>query len=54
MLLEMAISLEKTSLRFYEDAAEKLPIREVVRTFTRMAKENEKRTSKLEALSLNK
>jgi rubrerythrin len=47
ILLERAISLEATSARFYQDAAEKLPIRDVVRTFTRMAKENEKRKTRL-------
>jgi rubrerythrin len=52
ILLERAITLEATSARFYQDAAEKLPIRDVVRTFTRMAKENEKRKTGLEAMNL--
>jgi rubrerythrin len=52
ILLERAITLEATSARFYQDAAEKLPIRDVVRTFTRMAKENEKRKTRLEAMNL--
>jgi len=48
VLLEQAIALEEIAIRFYQDAAEKLPIREVVRTFTRMAEENIKRKERLE------
>jgi len=50
VLLEQAIGLEATSVRFYQDAAAKLPIREVVRTFSRMAEENTKRKNRLERL----
>jgi rubrerythrin len=46
-LMGQARNLEETSMRFYQDAADKLPIREVVRLFTRMAQENEKRLAKL-------
>jgi rubrerythrin len=49
--LEQAIALEETAIRFYSDAAAKLPIREVVRTFTRMADESSKRKDRLERLS---
>jgi rubrerythrin len=52
VLLAQAIDLEETSIRFYQDAAQKLPIREVARTFTRMAKENEKRKIRLEGVIL--
>ncbi len=54
LLLEQAIALEDTAIRFYRDAAAKLPIREVVRTFTRMAEDNEKRKNQLEALPVDK
>jgi rubrerythrin len=46
-LMGQARTLEDTSARFYRDAAEKLPIRGVVRLFTRMAQENEKRLAQL-------
>jgi rubrerythrin len=46
-LMGQARTLEDTSARFYQDAADKLPIREVVRLFQRMAQENEKRLAKL-------
>jgi rubrerythrin len=42
-LLEQAIILEETTRRFYFDAAKKIPVREVARTFERMAKENVRR-----------
>jgi rubrerythrin len=50
-LLEQAISLEELSIRFYRDAAQKLPIREVIRTFIRLADENAKRKERLEMLA---
>ncbi|OGO18123.1 MAG: hypothetical protein A2Z14_13395 [Chloroflexi bacterium RBG_16_48_8] len=52
VLLEQAIALEETAQRFYQDAAEKIPIREVVRIFQRMAEENTKRKDRLETLAL--
>jgi rubrerythrin len=50
-LLEQAISLEELSIRFYQDAAKKLPIREVTRTFIRLADENTRRKERLEMLT---
>jgi len=35
--------LEETAARFYRDAAAKMPIREIVRLFRRLARENEQR-----------
>ena len=49
-LLRQAIALEETTRRFYMDAAGKIPVREVVRTCMRMAKESEKRRTELEKL----
>lgn len=48
-LLEQAIILEETTRRFYFDAAKKIPVREVARTFERMAKESVRRLVKLKA-----
>jgi rubrerythrin len=42
-LLRQVQALEEASARFYRDAAEKMPIREVVRLFQRLARENEQR-----------
>ena len=42
-LVQQAQALEKVAARFYRDAAEKMPIREVVRLFQRLARENEQR-----------
>jgi rubrerythrin len=42
-LVQQAQALEETAARFYRDAAEKMPIREVVRLFQRLARENEQR-----------
>ena len=42
-LLRRARYLEATCARFYRDAAAKMPIREVVRLFERLARENEQR-----------
>lgn len=42
-LISQALALEEVYGRFYQDAAEKMPIREVVRLFQRMVRENEKR-----------
>jgi len=49
-LLRQAIALEETTRRFYIDAAGKIPVREVVRTCIRMAKESERRRAELEKL----
>ena len=49
-LLRQAITLEETTRRFYIDAAGKIPVREVVRTCIRMAKESESRGAELEKL----
>jgi rubrerythrin len=46
-LLRQAQALEETSARFYRDAADKMPIREVVRLFQRLARENEQRKAQL-------
>jgi hypothetical protein len=47
--VEQAIVLEKAATRFYRDAANKLPIRETVRLFERMASESEQSCKLLEA-----
>ena len=49
-LLRQARRLEETSTRFYKDAADKMPIREVVRLFQRLVRENEQREAKLDCL----
>jgi rubrerythrin len=46
-LIGQAQALEETAARFYKDAADKMPIREVVRLFERLLRENEKRRAKL-------
>jgi len=46
-LLRQARTLEETSARFYRDAADKMPIREVVRLFQRLVRENEQRKAQL-------
>lgn len=46
-LIRQAQVLEETSARFYRDAADKMPIREVVRLFQRLARENEQREAQL-------
>jgi hypothetical protein len=46
--LEKALALEAAAERFYRDASEKIPVREVARTFQRMAKENLSRQKRLE------
>lgn len=46
-LLHQAQALEKTLARFYRDAADKMPIREVVRLFQRLVRENEQREAQL-------
>ena len=48
-LLRQAQALEEASARFYRDAAEKMPIREVVRLFRRLARENEQRKATWDA-----
>ncbi len=47
--LEQARSLEEISVRFYQDAAAKMPIRQVVRLFQRMAQENQRRIAQLDS-----
>lgn len=47
VLLDQACLLEVHQERFYRAAAEKLPIKEVVRIFLRLATENERRLSQL-------
>jgi rubrerythrin len=49
-LLRQARVLEETSARFYQDAADRMPIREVVRLFQRLARENEQRGAQLDRL----
>ena len=49
-LLSQAIGFEEAAARFFRDAAAKLPIREVVRLFQRMARENEQRLAQLGTL----
>jgi rubrerythrin len=39
--VQKAITLEETVLRFYRQAADKMPVREVAHVFTRMADETE-------------
>ena len=46
-LLPQARALEEAAARFYRDAADKMPIKEVERLFRRLAKENEKRQARL-------
>jgi hypothetical protein len=53
LLLARAIVLDESSTRFYQDAAAKLPVREDVRIYTRMAAENVKRKSLVETLVLD-
>lgn len=46
-LLRQARILEQTCARFYQDAADKMPIREVIRLFQRLARESQKRNAQL-------
>ena len=46
-LHQQAQTIEKTVARFYRDAAEKIPIREVSRLFNRLAQENDRREAEL-------
>ena len=46
--LRQARALEETAARFYRDAASRMPIREVVRLFERLARENDKRRVRLQ------
>lgn len=50
--LEQAQRLEAVCARFYHDASEKLPIREVARTFQGMARENQARRKELVGFQL--
>jgi hypothetical protein len=47
---EKAITMEKTLLMFYTDAAEKIPIREAARVFSRMASQSEQNLEELRQL----
>lgn len=51
-LLDQAIGLVETSIRFYQDAAGKIPVKEVARTCQRMAEESEKQKAELERLQV--
>ncbi len=46
-LARQAAALEETAARFYQDAAAKLPIREVARLFRQLAEENGQRAERL-------
>ncbi len=46
-LLDQAIGLVETAIQFYQDAADKIPVREVARTCQRMAEESVKQKTKL-------
>ena len=48
--LQQAVALEETTSRFYQDAAAKMPIQEIVRLFHRLADENVQRQGKLAGL----
>jgi hypothetical protein len=47
---EQALKLEQAAADFYRAAAAKMPIREIVRLFERLAKENDQRKAKLEGV----
>ena len=49
--LAQGLRLERTAARFYRDAAAKMPIREVVRLFKRLAQENDRRRDRVEAFA---
>jgi hypothetical protein len=49
-----AIALEDVAIRFYRDAAVKMPILGVARLFQRLAKENEVRKAQLEGVFGNR
>jgi rubrerythrin len=51
-LLDRAIALVDTSIRFYLDAAEKISVKEVARTCQRMAQESEKQKVELDRLQV--
>lgn len=46
-LVRQAQAIEEMEIRFYQDAAAKMPIREVVRLFQRLERENEQRRARL-------
>jgi len=48
-LLAQGRALETVMARFYRDAAARMPIREVVRLFGRLAHENDERRARIEA-----
>ncbi len=45
--IEQGARLEETAARFYRDAAAKIPIREIVRLFERLAKDSDLRRERL-------
>jgi len=49
-LLDQALILANATYQFYSDAAQKIPVREVVQLCKRMAKESSRRIAELEAL----
>jgi rubrerythrin len=49
-ILNHAVALERNAARFYDEAAKKLPVREVARILIRMAKDSEKRIVELEKI----
>ena len=48
--LQQAVALEETTSRFYQDAAAKMPIQEIVRLFQQLADENMQRQGELAGL----
>lgn len=51
-ILNQAIKFIETSIRFYQDAAVKIPVKEVARTCQRMAQESEKQKAELQRLQV--
>jgi rubrerythrin len=45
--IEQGARFEEAAARFYRDAGAKMPIREIVRLFERLAKENDLRRERL-------
>ena len=51
-IINQAIKFIETSIRFYQDAAVKIPVKEVARTCQRMAQESEKQKAELQRLQV--
>jgi len=49
-LLRQAKALEENAVRFYQDTAAKMPVREVSRALARMAEDSEKRLAELKQM----